>query len=167
MTLCRHFHGVATFTLTAALITSGVVAGQSKAKGIEGVWRTVEVTATGPNGGVFKPQANLAIFSGRHYSRTEVHAEQPRPALADAATATADQLRAVWGPFVAEAGTFDISGGTLTMRPLVAKNPAAMTPDAFTAYDYVVSGNTMTLLMKSTQQGPIPNPVTVKLVRVE
>ena len=55
----------------------------------------------------FKPDATLAIFHGRHYSRVEVHAEQPRPPLADPASASADQLRAVWGPFVGEAGTFE------------------------------------------------------------
>ena len=81
----------------------------------------------GPAGRTFRPQATLAIFHGRHYSRVEVHAEQPRPLLADPATASADQLRAVWGPFVGEAGTFELSGNnTITMQATVAKNPAAM-----------------------------------------
>ena len=81
----------------------------------------------------FKPDATLAIFHGRHYSRVEVHAEQPRPLLADPASASADQLRAVWGPFVAEAGTFEVSGNDMiTMQATVAKNPAAM-PDGASA----------------------------------
>ena len=74
---------------------------------VQGVSRTLEVAA--PGGRTFRPEPTLAIFHGRHYSRVEVHAEQPRPFLADPATASADQLRAVWGPLVAEAGTFEIS----------------------------------------------------------
>jgi hypothetical protein len=166
MTVCRPSHKLAAFAFTAAVITSPVVAGQSTSKSVEGVWRTAEVTVTGRGAGVFKPQATLAIISAHHYSRTEVHAEQ-RPQLSDAATATADQLRAVWGPFVGEAGTYELSGNVITMRPLVAKNPAGMMPGAFTAYDYTVTGTTMTLTMRRTQQGPVADPVTIKLVRVE
>jgi hypothetical protein len=44
--------------------------------------------------------------------------------LADPAAASADELRAVWGPFVGEAGTFDLSGNVVTMQALVAKNPS-------------------------------------------
>ena len=36
-------------------------------------------------------------------------AERPRPVLADAAKADADELRATWGPFVAEAGTYELN----------------------------------------------------------
>ena len=83
----------------------------------QGVWRTLEVVVPGPAARTFRPEATLAIFHGRHYSRIEVHAEQPRPLLADQAKASADQLRAVWGPFVGEAGTFEVSGSnTLTMQ---------------------------------------------------
>ena len=63
-----------------------------------GVWRTLEVVVPGAAGRTFKPDATLAIFHGRHYSRVEVHAEQPRPVLSNPADASADQLRAVWGP---------------------------------------------------------------------
>ena len=95
---------------------------------LQGVWRTLEVVVPGAAGRTFRPEATLAIFHGRHYSRVEVHAEQPRPLLADPATASADQLRAVWGPFVGEAGTFEVSGSNVDHDAGdVAKNPAAMT----------------------------------------
>ena len=46
--------------------------------------------------------------------------------------ATADELRAAWGPFVGEAGTYEVTtGNVITMRPIAAKNPAAMVPGAF------------------------------------
>lgn len=133
----------------------------------EGVWRTVEVVVQGPTHQVFGPGATLAVFHGRHYSRVEVHADRARPMLVDPAAASADELRAVWGPFVAEAGTFDLSGNVVTMQALVAKNPAAMMNGATSAYTYERSGDTLTLTQVRTHAGPVPAPVTVKLVRVE
>ena len=134
----------------------------------QGVWRTTEVTVPGPNARTFRPETTVAIFHGRHYSRTEVHAEQPRPLLADQATASADQLRAVWGPFVGEAGTFELSGkDVITMHATVAKNPAAMAPGASSVYTYRREGNLLTLTQVRTHAGPSSNPITVKLTRVE
>ena len=133
----------------------------------EGVWRTVEVVVQGPTPQVFGPGATLAIFHGRHYSRVEVHADRARPMLADPAAASADELRAVWGPFVGEAGTFDLSGNVVTMQALVAKNPAAMMNGATSVYTYERSGDTLMLTQVRTHADPVPAPVTIKLVRVE
>jgi len=133
---------------------------------LEGVWRTVEVVIPS-SAQTFKPGATLAIFHGRHYSRVEVHADRARPMLADPAAASADELRAVWGPFVGEAGTFDLSGNVVTMQALVAKNPAAMMNGATSVYTYERSGDTLMLTQVRTHAGPVPAPVTIKLVRVE
>jgi len=128
-------------------------------------WRTVEVTFAGRTE---KPGATLAIFHGNHYSRVEEHIDAPRPLIADPATASADQLRATWGPFVGEAGTFEVgSGNTITMQATVAKNPAAMKPGAVSVYTWQRDGNTLTLTQVRTYSGSTSNPVTVKLARVE
>ena len=145
---------------------AALTASESRAD-FEGVWRTVEVVVNGPKPQTFKPRATLAIFHGKHYSRVEVHAEGPLPVLKDPVTASADELRAVWGPFVAEAGTFDLSGNVMTMQALVAKNPAAMRKDATSVYTYQRDGDTLTLTQVGTHVGPSPSPVTIKLVRVE
>ena len=135
---------------------------------LEGVWRTVEVVVPGAAARTYRPLSTLAIFHGRHYSRVEVHAEQPRPPLADPASASADQLRAVWGPFVAEAGTFELSGtNTITMQATVAMNPAAMKHGATSVYTYRRDGDVLTLTQIRTHAGPSSNPITVKLTRVE
>src|SRR5262245_917809 len=95
---------------------------------IQGVWRVTEVTTTGSAGRTTTiGQPRLLIVTRGHYSRTEVLAESPRPALTNAATASADDLRATWGPFLAEAGTYQLqNGNTYTARALVAKGPAQM-----------------------------------------
>ena len=111
--------GVVSIAIVGALGMSA--AAQSKTGSLQGVWQTVELTITGPGARTItlpEPLANLTIFSGRHYTRVEVQTEKPRPILAAPATATADELRATWGPFVAEAGTFEVTDNTITMRPI-------------------------------------------------
>ena len=141
----------------------------SRAPSIEGVWRTAEVTITGPGARTINQmQPNLAIITAKHYSRLEIHADGPRPNLTDATKATAEELRQVWGPVVAEAGSYETSkGNLLTMRPIVAKNPAAMGAGAFTTYAYRLAGDTVWLTHQRDQRGPVVNPPTIKLVRVE
>jgi hypothetical protein len=135
---------------------------------MEGVWRTIEVVVSGSPGPRYRPAANLAIFHGRHYSRVEIHADQPRPEVVDQATASADQLRAVWGPLVAEAGTFELgAGNTITMRPTVAKNPAAMRDGASSVYTYRREGDRLTLTQISNPRGSRQTTVIVTLMRVE
>jgi hypothetical protein len=74
----------------------------------------------------------------------------------------------VWGPFVAEAGTFEMSGSdVITMRATVAKNPAAMRDGASSVYTYRRQGDTLTLTEVRTPAGPSAQPVTVTLTRVE
>jgi hypothetical protein len=152
------------------LLTSADVAGESKREPLQGVWQAVEVTVTGPAARTItipEPRANLIILSAKHYGRVEIHAEGPRPAPADMMKASADELRAVWGPFAGEAGTDEVAAGNvITMRPLVAKNPAAMAPGAFVT-SYKLVGDTLWVTFQKNQNGPIINPVTVKAVRIE
>jgi hypothetical protein len=155
---------LSTVLLVAAMVSATAAAPRAA---FEGVWRTVEVVVQSPTPQTFRPGGTLAIFHGRHYSRVEVHAEGPRPLLKDPAAASADELRAVWGPFVGEAGTFELSGNVMTMQAVVAKNPAAMTMGATSVYTYQRNGDNLTLTQVRTHLGPNPAPVTIKLVRVE
>lgn len=154
----------------AALLNSADIVSQSKSGSLQGVWQTVEIAIAGPTPRTItipEPRPYLTIITARHYSRTEVQSEGPRPILADVATATADELRTVWGPFVGEAGTYEVSGNTATMHPLASKNPAAMVPGAFIVYTHKMDGNTLWFVQQRNQNGPYPSPVTFKLVRVE
>ena len=148
-------------------MASRVTASDSR-EAFEGVWRTVEVVVPGPTPQTFRSPATLAIFHGKHYSRVEVHAEGARPMLKDPATASADELRATWGPFVAEAGTFDVTGkNVVTMQAMVAKNPAAMTAGATSVFTYQRNGDTLTLTQVRTPSGPSVPPATIRLSRIE
>jgi hypothetical protein len=133
---------------------------------IQGVWRIAEANIPDqrPEPSCFRSRPNLTIITAKHYSRVEVQADGPRPIPADVAKATADELRAAWGPFVAEAGTYEVTAGNqITMRPIAAKSPAAMVPGAFIAYSYKLEGDTMWLTQQKNQNGPFANPFTLKL----
>ena len=138
---------------------------------LQGVWQTVEVTHTGPGARTItipEPRPNLMIVTARHYSRVEVHTEGPRPIPADMTKASADELRAAWGPFVGEAGTYEITNGNvITMRPLAAKNPAAMVPGALITYSFKLDGDAIWVTQQRNQDGPFADPVTIKAVRIE
>ena len=73
----------------------------------------------------------------------------------------------MWGPFVAEAGTYEVSGGMLTVHPLASKSPAAMAAGAFIVYSYKLDGDTLSITQVRNQSGPFPNPFTAKFVRIE
>jgi hypothetical protein len=156
--------------LSLTLLASQGTPAQSTRDSIQGVWRVVEATITGPAARTiaFAERPNLTIITARHYSRVEVQADGPRPILTDVAKASADELRAVWGPFVSEAGTYEVTpGGVVTMRPIASKNPAVMGPGVFIAYAYKLDGDTLSLTQQRNEKGPFPNPFTLKLVRVE
>ena len=155
-------------TLTVAVLATTGLAGQAKPASLQGVWKTVEVTLTGPNAKTMTTlQPNLTVVSAKYYARVEVHSEGPRPNVADVKTATADELRAVWGPFVAEAGTYELAGDSLTVHPLVSKNPAVMVAGAVVVYSCKLKADSMTLTVRRNKDGPVQNPPTIKLVRVE
>jgi hypothetical protein len=156
--------------LGVGLIAGQTIAAQSTRESMQGVWRIVEATIGGPGGRTiaFGERPNLTIITARHYSRVEVQADGPRPILADVAKASADELRAAWGPFVGEAGTYEVTPGSLiTMRPIASKNPAVMGPGVFITYLYKLDGDTLSLTQQRNQNGPLASPFTLKLVRVE
>ncbi len=147
-----------------ALALFGSAIGQK----IEGVWAFTEITTTGPNGSTKQvSQPSMYIFTKKHYSVIRVTADAPRPEV-DVATATAEDLRKVFvDGFVANAGTYELKGGKLTMRPMVAKSPGFMKSDVFVTSSVKMEGTTLTLVSESSNTGPAQNPTTTKLRRVE
>jgi hypothetical protein len=163
--MCRILNSILAVTAVGGL---GGAAIASHAPSIDGVWQAVEVTTTGPGARTITPvQPNLSIITRKHYSHIDIHADGPRPALSDAENASADDLRRVWGPVVAEAGSYELSSGSFVTHPVVSKNPAAMAAGSFTSYSYHLAGDTLWLTPQRDSRGAAKNPATIKLVRVE
>jgi len=109
----------------------------------------------------------MFLFTGNHYSLVAVTGDKARPELPqDPSKATAAELNATWGPFAANSGTYEIQGGMLTTHPIVAKNTRAMAPGwAGTVYSFKIEGKALSLT--SIKSATTPNPVTLKLTRIE
>ncbi len=156
------------------------MAGQST-RSIQGVWRESERTIPASVAGRQDPfgafpagthtnlQTTLVIFTDRHYSRTSDTAAQPRPTTGykTPGKPTLEELQAEWGPFAANAGTYEVSGTTLTLHAIVAKNPRAQREKNFTRLTVKLDGNNLWLTPMETESGTIAAPVTSKYVRVE
>ena len=156
--------------ISLALLAHGAHPGDQAGAGLQGAWQTVKIVIGGAaprEFAVTQPTAYLTIFTAKHYSRTEIQADAPRPILPDMSKATADDLRAVWGPVVAEAGTYEVSGDTLTLHPQASKSPAAMASGAFIVCSFKVDGTTLTIAQQRNQAGPYASPVTFTLKRIE
>ena len=135
---------------------------------LRGAWRVVSVTTTGPNAAtISSPQPGLYIFTARHYSFNRVTSAKARAQLKDPAKVTEAEALAIFGPFQGQAGTYEVAGTNLTVRPLTAKNPEVMASGAFTTYSLKLDGNTLTLTNRTNNAGPITNPATLTLTRIE
>ena len=157
-----------TVFLCAAMLIA--ISGFSQSKSLlQGVWKPTEVVRTGPNASTNKnPQSCLIIFTSKYYSIVCVTSDKPRPDLPqDINTATGAQLRDVWGPFTGQSGTYEVKGSEVTYHQSVAKNPTVMSSGNFAIDAFKIEGNTLTLVDKATRNGPVANPGTVKLMRVE
>jgi hypothetical protein len=112
------------------------------------------------------PAVGLYIFTGTHYS--SMFAAKDRPQIDDTNKATADELRAMWGPMAANAGTYEISGNLVTIKPIVAKIPVVMQPGANEVYAFRIEGNILSLTQQRNARGvAVQNAATVRLMRVE
>jgi Lipocalin-like domain len=153
----------------ALIAASGAAFAQSPPRALQGTWQSTEVITPGPNGPTtVKAQSSLYIFTAKHYSIAAVTSAEPRPDLpTDIRQATAAELLATWFPYTSNSGTYEVSGDTVTMRPMVAKNPAVMKAGNYFVNSFKVEGNTLSLTVTQSVNGPVANAPTIKLKRLE
>lgn len=136
------------------IVFGGVFAAQDSP--LTGAWQT----ESGQVG------AALYIFTRKYYSM--MRASSGRPDIADTNKATADELRATWGPLVANSGVYDVSGDLITIHPVVAKIPVVMRPGANEVYRFQIEGKTLRLTQVRNARGAaVQGAQPVTLVRVE
>jgi hypothetical protein len=122
---------------------------------LQGAW---QVNASSGMAGIF-------IFSGTHYSM--MAASPGRPEITDLSKATADEVRALYGPMMGNAGVYEIAGNMVTIRPVVAKFPVVMKPGAYEVYEFKIENNTLTLTQRRNVRGPVERGTVWMLTRVE
>lgn len=142
------------------------ISAAAQSRSIQGVWKLNEQTSAGTTKVISQP--SMYIFTKKHYSAIYVSTETPRAVVDDITKMTADELRATFvSGFVANAGTYELKGGKLTMRPMVAKSPAFMASGVWTTSAVTISGNSMTMVSETNSTGPVQNPTTSKFTRIE
>jgi len=148
----------------AALAFLMLVQSASAQGKLEGVWKITHVTLTGPNAQtITNPQPGFMIFTKKYSSLVGITGDKPQPDLPQ--NATDAQKLATWNPLAATVGTYEIKGTTVTRHNIVAKN--GVKRGSFGTADFKIEGNTLTMTFKANQDGPIANPTTITLVRME
>jgi hypothetical protein len=134
-----------------------------------GAWKLVEVKITGEKPETITSfQPNLHIYTKKHYSVMVVRAKEPRPVPADNSKLSAEELLKIYvNDFVANSGTYEVKGDKITVRPIVAKSPGFMQPGNFVTSVFKIEGNYLTMTQEADKDGPVKNPTTVKLERIE
>ena len=146
-------------------------------KPMEGAWRVVEIVVTGANAeNTSSPQPGLFIFGQKHYSMMWIRGAQARAPYVGEEPTNAEKVRA-FDSFVANTGSYEVSGSTITIRPMVARSPNFMAGGS-AKYEFRVEGSTLLLTEKSTDmkyrigQEVVPpsrpaSETRLKLVRLE
>ena len=154
-------------SLLVVLLFSFPIAAQSNK--LVGAWKLVEVKITGDKPETITSfQPNLHIYTKKYYSTLVVTAKEPRPVPEDPAKLSAEDLLKIYvKDFVANSGTYEVKGDRITIRPIVAKGPGFMQPGNFVTSAFKIEGNFLTMTGEADKNGPIKNPMTVKLERIE
>ena len=154
--------------LAIVIGAAGWVNAQSKPSPLEGAWSIQQITFAKPPANPPNKPTGLLLFVGNHYSSQFV-ADSSRPNFGEggAAKATADQLRAIWGPLTSNGGTFTVSGNTIRYVATVAKNPNVMAAGNWFEDTFTLNGDTLVLTSARSNTGAIANPSTVRLTRAK
>ena len=130
-----------------------------------GVWLITQTKTTTPSGIVVddNPQPGLYIFTKGHFSNVLI----PNGQRALFGERPADQERlAAYDNFIVDAGTYVVTGSTLTTRNLIAKVPNVMTGNEGVSYRYEVNGDTLVMTF-SGGWAPRDGEIAYRLRRLE
>ena len=116
---------------------------------LKGVWEVQERTELEGDESttISDPQPSLYLFTDRYYAIMFIPGTEPRPDLMvvqqQLRQASGEDLVAAFNTFVANAGTYEVSGSRLTRNIVVARIPGAMGVTA--DWEYEVGGDTLTI----------------------
>jgi hypothetical protein len=125
------------------------------APSLEGAWRVAASSVTTPDTSFTNtnPQPSLYIFLERHYSVMFVPGNEPRALFSGdqlvlgAEEPTDAEKIAAFDSFIANSGTYEVTGSTLTTRPIVAKTPNFMAGESLT-FTYEFEGESLRLTLR-------------------
>ena len=117
-------------------------------------FQEIEVSG-GENPGTFTDlQPSLYIFTEGYYSMMFVPGADPRPEFQGGVQGASDEdIKAAFMTFVANSGTYEVSGSTLTRNILLARVPTAM--GVTNEWEYSVDGDTLIITATNANTGVV------------
>ena len=102
---------------------------------IVGAWEHTRVAHTNPDTSWVKEelQNSLIVIGKAHYSIMFVNSDSPRKLYKDMSNSTDEEKLEAYKTFIANSGTYEIDGESITFTPVVAKNPNYMSGESTTA----------------------------------
>jgi hypothetical protein len=133
--------------LIVAVAMTGLLSGagfarQETSTGLRGAWKLTEMVT--PDGQTRTSETGLLLFTERHYSSVQISGE--RPTTAPESLTDADKIK-LFDTVIANTGTYDISGTTLTLHVQIAKIQAVI--GRTSTSDFSVKGKTLVRTMTS------------------
>ena len=130
---------------------------------LNGAWKAVEVHAELQDTTFTREEArpNILLFTDGHWAAIRIGGEGTRAELPE--EPTDEQLLEAWRPLRASAGSFTVSGNTISAVTLIAKNPNAMGGDSWDS-EFSVEGDELVRVFHNEESG---NTWTVTYARMD
>ncbi len=113
---------------------------------IDGAWKIIEWWGNNPQQGEWRIeniQPSLWLFMDGYYSATYLAGNQKRSLVPEnREEMSGDDWKSMARPFISNAGTYEITASTVTLRPIVAKVPNFMDGD-IDPWDYRFEGDVL------------------------
>ena len=114
---------------------------------LHGVWSMSKMTPGGGGTTIDPSQPGLFIFTEGHYSAVYSLGSEPRPRSATSFNPTSEEKVAQFDTIIVNTGIYDVSGPTITFRPLVARSPEFIGGQSM--MDFQIDGDVLTLKVQS------------------
>lgn len=108
-----------------------------------GVWSLVAVDPGDGSPLIDPSQPGLYIFADEHYSAVFVPGPEPRMKAAVSFQPTDEEMIEEYETIIVNTGTYEISGSTVTFRPILAKSPGFVGGHQMSTFR--ISGDTLVL----------------------
>ena len=130
-------------SVAVAVIFAGLsLATSARAQGsLEGAWQVYQVTIS--RGAAFRtdtnPSPGLLIFSDGHYGMFVNAGDRPDVPPGSGPLATDELKLAAFASFIANAGTYEVSGSKLTLHLMLARSPSGV--GSRPEFEYQIDGD--------------------------
>lgn len=136
---------------TLIMIVTRQQAGSSEvasvANDLAGVWSLIAVDP-GDGSPVIQPsQPGLYVFAQDYYSAVYAPVAEPRVKSATSFQPTEEEMIAQYQTIIVNTGTYEISGSTVTFRPVIAKSPGFV--GGYQVSTFRIAGDTLVLTQDS------------------